>query len=251
MRSLALLLLLATLAPSCHAAELSADEIIRRVVEKSSSDALRQARDAFSYRRATETLFYDDNERLKRKVAREYRVEPREGRPAMRLVSVDGQPIDPKNAEHRQWQSEAGDNARQLKLDPSLVQRYRFTLVGEEAIEGRRAYQLDFQPVADPPDGGGIFGKLLNRLEGRLWVDAEDFQLARGDIRLREKVSFFGGVAGKIEKMTLQFTGLRLAPGAWLTKASAVEIAGRRLFSAIRFKASETCDEFECASCPK
>lgn len=245
MRWLCLLLLVGSAAWTGLAADPSAEEIIRRLVERSESREILQARQAFSYRRATETLFFNDEEKVKRKVQREYRVDAASGRPVTRLVAVDGKPVDPKNAEHKQWQSEAGDNARQMKFDASLVQRYQFTLVGREEVEGRTAFLLDFEPLSDPPDTGGFFGKLLNRLEGQLWVDAEDYQLARADVRLREKVNFFGGVAGKIEKMSLQFAARRLAPGAWFTKASAVEIAGRRLFSALRFKASEVCDQFE------
>ena len=59
-----------------------------------------------------------------------------------------------------------------------LIGRYTIRLVGEEVIEGRPAYVLDFAPN---PHGAGSrrvsADRALNALEGRAVIDASTFQV--------------------------------------------------------------------------
>jgi len=61
-----------------------------------------------------------------------------------------------------------------LPLDLTFDKTYDYRLVGEDTIEGRRAYVLAFEPAA------ALAGKSLYR--GRVWIDAESF------VRLRTSV---------------------------------------------------------------
>ena len=57
---------------------------------------------------------------------------------------------------------------------PELLQAFDFRLVGEEIVDGRPAYVLR----ATPHPGyhaHGRYGKMLTRVEGKLWVDKQDF----------------------------------------------------------------------------
>ena len=50
-----------------------------------------------------------------------------------------------------------------------LPQNYDFRLIGQEAVEGRRAYVLEISPKT----------KSQFSVRGRIWVDAEDFAITR------------------------------------------------------------------------
>ena len=53
-----------------------------------------------------------------------------------------------------------------------LIGRYTIRLVGEEVIEGRPAYVLDFSPNPTAPAPKGLGDRALNALEGRAVIDA-------------------------------------------------------------------------------
>ena len=220
-------------------------EILRRLAANSEDEELEGLRNSFSYHRQTVVFFFDENGEVEKQVDRGYRIEPEDGKAAMKLVKENGKPVDPKDPKKKQWQSEASDNARKLDVNEELFAHYDFTLMGEEVTMGRLALVLSFKPKANPPDGDSFFGKLLNNLMGQIWVDAEDYQLARADVKLLQKVSFFGGIAGNIQNLHLQLARERVAPGVWLNRNSAVEIRGRKLFSSMWMKAFENCTSFE------
>ena len=67
------------------------------------------------------------------------------------------------DAEH---QASAKGEHEQTRI---LPQNYDFTLVGEEAVDGRPAYVLEISPKT----------KSQFSVRGRIWVDAEDFAIAR------------------------------------------------------------------------
>lgn len=223
-------------------------EILRRLAANSADEELEGLRHSFSYHRQTVVFFFDEKGEVEKKVDRGYRIEPEDGKAAMKLVKENGKPVDPEDPKRKQWQNEASDNARKLDVNEELFAHYDFTLEGEEVTMGRLALVLSFKPKANPPDGDAFFGKLLNNLTGQIWVDAEDYQLARADVKLRQKVSFFGGIAGNIQNLHLQLARERVAPGVWLNRNSAVEIRARKLFSNMWMKAFENCTSFEKVS---
>ena len=43
--------------------------------------------------------------------------------------------------------------------------------------------------------------RLLNRISGTVWIDVEEFEVARADIQLRSEVNLLGGVIGSLKKL--------------------------------------------------
>jgi len=63
-----------------------------------------------------------------------------------------------------------------------LLEAFDFRLVGEEIVDGRPAYVLE----ATPHPGyhaSGKYGKLLSRVQGKLWVDKQDSAGSRSTAR--------------------------------------------------------------------
>lgn len=220
------------------------EEIIARVSENAEEPSLAQQRDAFAYRRSSTVDHLDDDGSVKRQEVRIYRVQPEEGRPFTRLLTINGKPPTAKQEERRSKARETGDRSRMLAFNRDLLSRFSYVLLREETVGGRPAWVLAFSPK--PGTGGdGFLDRLVGAMAGTLWIDQGDYQVAQAEIRLVKKVSFFGGIAGAIERMELTLRQRRLEPGVWLGEAVTIDFAGRKLFSGVRFRCREHCENFE------
>jgi hypothetical protein len=71
---------------------------------------------------------------------------------------------------------------------PELLQAFDFLLVGEEIVDGRPAYVLRATPHAGY-NAHGRYGKMLTRVEGKLWVDKQDFGWIKVDGQVTQSFS--------------------------------------------------------------
>jgi len=71
---------------------------------------------------------------------------------------------------------------------PELLQAFDFQLVGEEIVDGRSAYVLRATPHAGY-NAHGRYGKMLTRVEGKLWVDKQDFGWIKVDGQVTQSFS--------------------------------------------------------------
>jgi hypothetical protein len=115
--------------------------------------------------------------------------------------------------------------------------------VREEKFASRPAWVLSFVPKANA-ESDSFLDRLINAMSGTFWIDQEDYQLAKADIRLSKRVSFFGGIAGAIDKMELTLIQKRIDTSVWLGEAIHIDFVGRKLLSNIRFKCFENCGDF-------
>ena len=103
-------------------------------------------------------------------------------------------------------------------LNPDFIKRYTITVAGEEMINGRPAWVLDFKPASDKLPILNIKDRLLNCVAGRGWVDEGDYILEKAELHLTQKVSALGGIAGTVSKFTLSFDRVKTAEGYWFTR---------------------------------
>ncbi len=95
-------------------------------------------------------------------------------------------------------EKEASQDRNSSALTPA---NYRFQLMGNETIAGRPAYVLDVEPLTA--------SKFLYR--GKIWVDAEDFEVVKMESEPAKNPSFF------ISRTLIHYTSV-LAHGFWLPK---------------------------------
>ena len=98
------------------------------------------------------------------------------------VVSEDGWRAAHKHVLHKMLESETETSRPDMRASTKLIpENYDFALVGTELVGGRAAYVLEIRPKRSE--------KYL--FQGRIWVDAEDFALARAEGTPAKKPSFW------------------------------------------------------------
>jgi hypothetical protein len=69
-----------------------------------------------------------------------------------------------------------------------LLEAFDFQLIGEENVDGRPAYVLQAKPHPGY-HAHGRYGKLFSRVQGKLWVDKQDFGWVKVDGEVTESFS--------------------------------------------------------------
>ena len=106
----------------------------------------------------------------------------RDGTKHFEVVSEDGWKAAHKHVLHKMLESEAETSRPEMRASARLIpENYDFALVGTELVGGRAAYVLEIRPKRSE--------KYL--FQGRIWVDAEDYALARAEGKPAKKPSFW------------------------------------------------------------
>ncbi len=110
-----------------------------------------------------------------------------------------------------------------------LVSRFDFTLVGREMVNGRPALVVDFQPAKKSLPVHSYKDNFINKAAGRLWVDEEDYAIAKADLYLSQRVNVLGGLAGAVWKFTYSFTRDRTPEALWYARHVDWHLEGREV----------------------
>ncbi len=123
-------------------------------------------------------------------------------------------------------------NSRSMRItfNETFVAKYHFALSGQEAIHGRPTYVLSFKPKSDDLPEENDADRFLNAASGKIWIDREDFAVAKAQTTLMRPVKIFGGIVASIKNMNLTFV-LKKNGDRWLPHRANQRIAGRKLFS--------------------
>jgi hypothetical protein len=151
-----------------------------------------------------------------------------------RVLEKDGQPTSA--AERKaQWDNEQkaiaeeGKNKRkpgarrnssgeeEMGFNNAMVAKYNWKLLGTEVIDGRATYLLSLEPKKDAPVRN-MMDHILNKVAGKVWFDAQEFEIVRADAHLIESASVLGGIVGSVKKADIFFEQARMDDGAWLTR---------------------------------
>lgn len=225
---------------------LTADQVIQKAVARGRQDQLGAVPD-FDYRKLTVTEELDGKGKVKERREKLYEISYRAGFCHATLLQVDGHL--PSNADLkqqadnemnlRQITGEAtdrkGDN-RESFLTPELVARFNFKLLGRTNLNGRATYEIAFEPKTPLPPVHRIVDRLLNQISGTLWIDADEFEMARAEVSLRSEVNLLGGLIGSLKKLTYTLERTRIADGVWFSTFSNGDFQGRKLLDPTHIK---------------
>ncbi|HZQ45502.1 MAG TPA: hypothetical protein VFC07_00700 [Verrucomicrobiae bacterium] len=222
-------------------AALSADQIIQKAVERSELSATRAGHPDYRYTKRTVTEELDAKGRLKEHKEKLYEVLVESGLSYLKLLQVNGQILstaeskkqEAKDGAERQKLTEGklgqkGDD-RENFLTADLVERYKFTLIGEKPLNGRNAYLLSFEPKRSDLPVRKMADRFLNQIAGTVWVDAEEFEVGRMEVHLNAEVALWGGIIGTLRQGNFTLERTRLQDGAWFTSFSHGLFEGRKL----------------------
>src|SRR5205823_6007380 len=92
---------------------------------------------------------------------------------------------------------------------------YDFRLLGEPVVNGRRAYEIMATPRREY---AGNYRNLLHNVQGKLWIDAQDYQWVRVEAEVLQSFSI-GLFLARIGKGTeLAFEMTRVNDEIWAPK---------------------------------
>jgi hypothetical protein len=239
---------------------LTPEEIMAKAVTRAESiTTAREARPDYFYTKKTITEDLDSKGHVKERKERLYEVSVAAGLSYLKLLQLNGQNLITaelkKQAEHeaaeRQKLSDAkpgqkGDD-RENFLTAELVQKFNFSLSGQQVINGRNAYVLTFVPKS----GLGVkrlTDRFVNQMAGTAWIDAEDFEIARAEIHLKAEVSLWGGMVGTLRHCRFTLERTRLADGSWFNSYSHGIFEGRKLLEPMLIRTHSESTNFRPAS---
>jgi hypothetical protein len=217
----------------------AADEVIRKFVERVAAGVTNPAAGPFVIYRTNITEEFDRKGRLEEREELLLRVTVEDGAQGVELLQVNGRaPTEKERERHlkrfggrreNSTRRERPDRSKQLDayLNMEVLGRYVFTVESREEVAGRPCFKVLFKPGGREAKADKLFERVLDALTGIFWIDAQDYQLARADIQLGEKVSMWGGVLGGLEQLRLQVDRARDATGRWRDQAVEARFVGR------------------------
>jgi len=225
---------------------LTADEIVQKAVARGQQDQQGLV-PHFIYRKVTVTEELDNSGKVKERREKLFEISYRDGLSHSTLLQVNGHAPSDSDLKQksdnetsvRQITGETkqvkGDN-RENFLTADLVGRFDFTVTAITNINGRGTYQISFQPKNPKLPVHRIVDRLLNQISGTLWIDAEEFEVARADVSLQSEVNLLGGLIGSLKKFTYTLERTRMAEGVWFSTLSNGDFQGRKLLDPTHIK---------------
>src|SRR5215471_9695766 len=242
---------------SCFAspAPPTTDEIVEKAVARAEAAQEASAQRDYTYTKVTVLEELDSTGKVKERKEKVYQVLFQGGSTHLKLVQVDGH--DPSQGDLKKMadndatvQKVLADSKNKAAprdnfLTRDLVARFDFKLVGLDSVNGRDAYQVAFEPKNPELPVQHFVDRLLNRLSGTLWIDAQEFEVARADVSLKSEVKLLGGLVASLKKAAYTMTRTRVAEGVWVNTASHGDFQGRKLMDDMRIKLKSHASNFK------
>ena len=211
----------------------------------------------FTQRSTIEEL--DSRDHVKRHAEAVHHVFPIDGEPYAQPIQQDGGPLPEKEARQeqerqRKFRQQVAEKRRKkqqgkkdddnIEFNEELLSRYRFDVTGHEAVNGRPAYVLSFQPKSGKLPVKRKLDRLLNKLAGQVWVDEQDYEISRADLHLAENVSAWGGLLASVRKFVVRFEQAKVDNTAWLPSFLDAHVDGRILIKSVHLKLTQQNSDF-------
>ena len=247
-------------APAATRAQLEAplppaSNVVVRILDRARQVAESDVARRYTYDKRAVQDEMDAQGRVVKSTEKHYRVVLVGGLPFSRLVKVQGRDLSPAELEKqnqreekfRQRVTQVDVKKKAEKKEPwvtaELMDRFEFKVMKREAVQGRPALVLAFVPR--PSSARNIQDKMLGRIAGTMWVDEQDYEIARVEAKLKESLSLgWLGVIGSLTRCDLTLERRRMADGVWVNAKHSLWIVARKLFESMRFRTTEESDGF-------
>jgi hypothetical protein len=110
-----------------------------------------------------------------------------------------------------------------------LLEAFDFQLIGEEIVGGRPAYMLQAKPHPGYRPHGK-YGKLFSKVEGKLWIDKQDFGWVRVDGEVTQSFSI-GLLVARVQRGShIIMEQTCVGDAVWVPKRLEMKASARILF---------------------
>jgi hypothetical protein len=250
---MAVLLLLSLGAGSARA--VTAGEIMRKIVAKADRATNGSPRQEYEYNKTSVTEKLDGKGNVAER--REKLIRIKSGKGSVIEIKVNGKPLSQDELKSEQAKVEAedermndsrvarrNDNWERL-LTTDLISRFQFTLLREESLNGRTTHVLSFKPASGDLPVHEISDRFINNLCGTIWVDTEDYEIAKADLWLQSEVTLWGGILGALRKFNYTVERVRLPDGTWFNRNAVGQFVGRKFLDRVSLRTHVECGDFE------
>jgi outer membrane lipoprotein-sorting protein len=235
----------------------------RQIVEKAREAAKRNGKGnaVFTFLRKARIEDLDSKGNIRKGYTKTYRAYT-DGRD-QELLSVDGKPasrrqIAREQARNRKQQrrylarkTENGANRSEnlvTKNADLFWEKFTPVLAGVESVNARPAYVIQLQPNTDHKLGSRTVNRFMNQFDARVWVDKEEFHIARIDAKLKKPVTFLGGLAGAVNAVNISVSQKRLASDTWVDESLSANFDARVFWKTYRFRMKSQSSHFKSAT---
>lgn len=226
--------------PQNHTSVLDARQIVGQSV--AATERSWQARDHYIYLERDEDRHLDSLGQVKSENVDVTRMILVNGARFEQLVEHNGQPPSAKvqresdeDLDKLKHETLAEQTARLRKDQENraflqdVLEAFDFHLIGEEAVDGRPAYVL--QATAHPGyRAHGKYGKMLSKVEGKLWIDKQDFGWIKVDGQVTQSFTMGLFVARVQRGSNIILEETRVGDGIWMPRRLEVRASARIFF---------------------
>ncbi|HEV2350343.1 MAG TPA: hypothetical protein VG028_10915 [Terriglobia bacterium] len=234
-----------------------ADDLVKKFVARAREEDGENIDDKFGFVEHRWHDVLDRNGNLKEHSDETFQLVLLQGHRYPRLIAKDGKPLVPdeqrKQAEREkkfldEQQKKAGGNNNSdddaLKLDEQFLNHFKFEVVGREDLNGRPSYVVTVLPRPGNLPLRNNSEKIFTHMQGKVWVDAQDYALVKCDLHLTEPTSFYG-ILGSVRQVDLLLQRRWVANKVWLAEKLVFQIDARKLFTPIRVRQHSEFSDFK------
>lgn len=235
----------------------SAREVLDRLQAQSAKVAAMDPQQRYTYTKVLVTDELDSKGGVKSRKEKRYEVQWIAGATYQKLKRLEGEKLSEEQLRREQDQEERNREALGEDKAPApgqktrplvtwdLLGRFDFHVEGRVLNRGETNLLLSFKPRGQGVPVRKLSDRVINRLEGRIWVNEAEQEITRAETRLSEKVSFWGGILGSLDRFELVLERQSGDPGVWYNKSADISISGRKLLDGFRFHGHEEASGFQ------
>ena len=86
--------------------------------------------------------------------------------------------------------------------------------------------------------------RFLNHIAGTVWIDAEEFEIAKLELHLQGEVTLWDGLIGTLRRGSYTLERIRLPDGAWFNHSSHGAFEGRKLTEPLLIRTRSDSNNF-------
>ena len=238
-------------------------QLASNVVARSQWERTQNTTAQFSFRKTRLLEEFDGKDKLETSKQARQECFPINGVPFTRTLQKDGRALTDKERKAEEQREaavragkkparnpEATKRDKEWQFTDEMLARYTFKVTGQELVRGRPAWVVEFAPRSKDLPVNKLPDRVANKVAGKVWVDAEEWELARLKFWLTEEVPLIGGVVGVLRKFELLLERTRVEPSAWLPTTIDFDMVGRELLTNKRVHYREEAKDFKRVAPP-